>query len=87
LYSAPRRAGSDDAAHGEVALMAAKKRRHRSPVVDKTLPNPGERQLCRLPSWWETADPMALERAHARGRQLIEGSVDAISWDELTGRR
>lgn len=66
--------------------MAVKRRKRKAEVVDD-LPNPGERQRFRLPSWWETADPMALEKAHARCRQLIEGGVDAISWDELTGRR
>ena len=34
MHSASGRAGSDDAAHGEVALMAANKRRHHLTAVD-----------------------------------------------------
>ncbi len=39
LHSAARRAGSEDAAHESVALMAAK-RRTRQKKVDETLPSP-----------------------------------------------
>ncbi len=64
--------------------MAAK-RRKRKPVVEEDLPNPGERQRCRMPDWWESTDQTELQKAHARGRQLING--EPISWDELTGRQ
>ena len=61
------------------------KRRAKRKQEDETLPNPGERQLARLPSWWETADQGELQKANARAKQLVAG--EPISWDELTGRQ
>ena len=63
------------------------KRRKRKPVDEEDLPNPGERQRCRMPDWWETTNPQELRKAHARGRQLVDGGVDAISWDDLIGMK
>ena len=65
----------------------ATKRRSKYKKVDETLPAPGERQLARLPDWWQSTDQAELERAHCRGGQLIEGGVGSLSWDELTGQR
>ena len=59
--------------------MAAKRRRKRKPVEDD-LPNPGERQRCRLPDWWATTDPDDLKRAHDRAKQLIQGGYGAVDW-------
>ena len=64
--------------------MAAKRRKRKAEVAED-LPNPRERQLCRLPLWWETADQIELERAHARARQLVNG--EPISWDDLIGMK
>ena len=64
--------------------MPAKRRKRKAEVVED-LPNPGERQLCRLPDWWGAADPVELEKAHERARQLIAG--EPISWNELIGRQ
>ena len=72
---------------GEKLLMAAKKRRHRSPVVD------AEEELLSKGRWSQYKANEALHRpeenhhARRRCRQLIEGGIDAISWDELTGQR
>ena len=59
------------------------KRRKRKPVVDDDLPNPGERQRCRLPDWWSKYSETDLQAMHARGRQLVAG--EPISWDGLIG--
>ena len=67
--------------------MAVKRRAKRKPVVEDDLAAPGERQRCRLPSWWETTNPQELRKAHARGRQMVDGGVGAISWDDLIGMR
>ena len=67
--------------------MPGKRSRPKHKKEDEKLPAPGERQLARLPDWWESADPMELERAHVRARQLREGGWGAITWHELTGRR
>ena len=66
--------------------MPAKRKKRKAESVED-LPNPGERQRCRLPDWWATTDQTELKKAHLRGRQLIEGGVNAISWDELIGRK
>ena len=55
------------------------KRRSKRKQEDETLPNPGERQLARMPDWWQSTNQIELEKAHARGRQLISG--EPISWD------
>tara|TARA_B100001059_G_scaffold112236_1_gene112443 strand:- start:320 stop:541 length:222 start_codon:yes stop_codon:yes gene_type:complete len=34
--------------------LMANEKANRKPVVEEDLPNPGERQRCRLPDWWET---------------------------------
>ena len=57
------------------------KRRSKHKHNDDALPNPGERQLARLPDWWQSTNQIELEKAHVRGRQLIAGGVNAISWD------
>jgi hypothetical protein len=67
--------------------MAAKKRRHRSPVVD------AEEELLFKGRCSQYKANEALHRPdenhHARRlcRQLIEGGVGAISWDDLIGLR
>ena len=59
--------------------MPGKRSRPRHKKEDETLANLGERQFARPPDWWESADPMELERAHPRARQLREGGWGAIS--------
>ena len=41
------------------------KRRKRKPVADNDLPNPGERQCCRLPDWWSKYSETDLQAMHA----------------------
>lgn len=65
--------------------MAAKRRTKKKGAVEDDLPNPGERQRCRLPSWWATTDPIELEKAHERGRQLVAG--EPITWQDLFGSK
>ena len=64
--------------------MPAKRRKRKAEVVEN-LPNPGERQRFRMPSWWSKYSETDLEAMHTRGRQLVAG--EPISWDELTGRQ
>ena len=35
--------------------------------VDPGLPNPGKRQLCRLPDWWQTTDQTAAATSEQLG--------------------
>lgn len=58
--------------------MPARRRKKRK-QEDETLPNPGERQLARMPAWWQSTDQTELKKAHLRGRQLIAG--EPINWD------
>ena len=90
LHSAPRRLGCQDSDDESIAVMAAKKRRHRPAAVD------AEEGLLSKGRWSQYRANEALHRpdenhhARRRCRQLIEGGgggVDAISWDELTGQR
>lgn len=67
--------------------MAGKKRRHRPAAVD------AEEELLSKGRWSQYIANQQLHRpeenavAQLRCRQLIEGGAEAISWDELTGRR
>ena len=68
--------------------MAAKKRRHRPAAVDAE-----EEELLSKGRWSQYKANEALHRpdenhhARRRCRQLIEGGVGAISWDDLIGMR
>ena len=64
--------------------MAAKRHKRKAEVVED-LPNPGERQRCRMPDWWSNYSETDLQAMHARGRQFVAG--EPISWDELIGRQ
>ena len=82
MLSAPRRLGRHNSDDESVAVMAAKKRRHRPAAVD------AEEELLSKGRWSQYKANEALPRpdennhARRRCRQLIEGGVDAISWDE-----
>ena len=65
--------------------LMANEKANRKPVVEEDLPNPGERQSCRMPDWWSKYSETDLQAMHARGRQLVAGEL--ISWDDLIGMR
>jgi hypothetical protein len=47
--------------------MATKCRAKKKPEVDPDLPNPGKRQRCRLPDWWQTTDLAAAATSEQLG--------------------
>ena len=87
MHSASRRAGSDDAADESVAVMAAKKRRHRSPVVD------AEEELLSKGRWSQFLENEKFHSveentsARERCKQLLVGGVAAVDWIELCGQK
>jgi hypothetical protein len=67
--------------------MAAKKSRHRPAAVD------AEEELLSKGRWSQFLENQQLHRpeenaeAQLRCRQLIDGGVGSISWDEMMGQR
>ena len=48
-------------------MMATKRRAKKKPEVDPDLSNPGKRQRCRLPDWWQTTDQTAAATSEQLG--------------------
>ena len=59
----------------------------RKPNPDPSPLNPGERQSCRFPDWWDEANQRDLEAAHRRARQLVAQGHGAITWADVWGQR
>ena len=57
--------------------MPAKRRRGKAAAEE--VADPGARQRCRMPDWWDRYSEADLRAMQARGRQLVAG--EPIGWD------
>ena len=87
LHSAPRRLGCQDSDDESIAVMAAKKRRHRPAAVD------AEEELLSKGRWSQFLENEKFHSveentsARERCKQLLVGGVAAVDWIELCGQK